>query len=89
MNKSEEHFSRKVWRSQTTKIARVLYYTGAANYYLDYQVWKAHYRLWHPVTLLLLFVFIILFGVCGIADFVEDFRVQKKNRVFKLKDAKP
>ena len=87
MNKSEEHFSRKVWRSQTSKAARVLYYLGASNYYLDYQVWKAHYRLWHPVTLLLLVVFIVLFGFCGIADFMEDFRIPKQNRVFSLKDA--
>jgi len=72
----------KTAKQQVKLFGWFLYYTGAMQLYLDCQVWKARFRIWHPFTWLYLFAnipFVLWFGMqATVPELMGQLRIDKK-----------
>lgn len=73
-----------------TRVGWLLYYLGVFNLYLDYQVWRPHYRFWHPLFWLIWLLTVVLEGWNNIPSWKEmqkEMRAPKDKEVYWYKDA--
>lgn len=80
MKVDKQYYTRKYARSKLRLLGKLCFYSGAASFYLDYQVWKTHFRLWHPLTWIMAGILILYHGIANVSDWKYELRVDKSKR---------